>query len=156
MRNVNLFSVHFVLWCIWSVNGCVSMFYLHCTWLLSQGDGLRRQKQMAVPTMQAEMMRRLLTATKTNHVNSKPSSVPLSWPGNYGMRGIESHLRLSLGLRFSVHLLRHIVFVSSSDPSPQWLTLSQTKSGLIHSSFVMHRNSLHVCSGFTQSKKYVR
>lgn len=153
MWNVNSFSVH--LWMsanqwIYFRSWCL---YLHCTWLLSQGDELRRQKQMAVPTMQAEMMRRLLTATKTNHVNSKPSSVPLSWPGNYCMRGIESHLRLSLGL-YSVHLLRHIVFVSSSDPSPQWLTLSQTKSGLIHSSFVMHRNSLHVCSGFTQSKEY--
>lgn len=78
-------SIYFL--CIWCI--CVQLIfqarssYLHCTRLFSQCDGLRRQKQMAVPTMQAEMISRLLTATKTNHVNSKPSSVPLSWPENF-------------------------------------------------------------------------
>lgn len=56
---------------------------LHCIDVFNWLDGgclvLLRHKQMAKPTIHAHITRRLLTATRTNHVSSNPKSVFVSW-----------------------------------------------------------------------------
>lgn len=115
---------------------------LHCIWW--SRFGLRRQKQMAVATIHADTINKLLTATSTNQVSSSPSNVLVSWPE---ARNKNNHQFIGMFLLiWKRYSLRHNVFATSSDPSPQWFTLSHTRSGWIHSSFVMHRNSLQACS----------
>lgn len=57
--------------------------------------------------------------------------------------------------RARLHLLRQMV-CSSSEPSPQWLTLSHTRSGLMQNSLEMQWNSLHVCSAWNDKQKTFR